>query len=89
MSLHSALQDLEYPCDYPFKLICAPDAAESVRACILSSLGDDAVITDVHQRASRSGRYIALTVIIQAVSSSQIEQVYEALKTASGIITSL
>lgn len=89
MSLHAALQDLEYPCTYPFKLICQPDAVERVRECILASVGDQAAITDAHQRASRNGRYIALTVTITAQSAAQIEKVYADLAPVPGIITSL
>ncbi len=89
MSLHAALQDLDYPCPYPFKLICQPDAVENVREHVLSSLGQTATVTDVHQRASRNGRYIALTVTINAESAPQIEKVYADLAPVPGIITSL
>ncbi len=89
MSLHAALENLEYPCDYPFKLICQPEAVEAVRACILHSLGDDAEITDVHQRASRNGKYVALTLSIRASGAAQIEAVYRELASVQGIVTSL
>lgn len=89
MSLRAALQDLEYPCVYPFKLICQPDAVERVRECILTSVGDQAAVTDVHQRASRNGSYIALTVTINAQSAAQIEKVYADLGPVPGIVTSL
>jgi putative lipoic acid-binding regulatory protein len=89
MSLHAALQGLEYPCEYPFKLICQPLAIESVRACILTSIGESATITDSHQRASRNGKYIALTITINATNAPQIEQVYAALRGVTGIVTSL
>ena len=48
-----------------------------------------AAITDAHQRASRNGRYIALTVTITAQSAAQIEKVYADLAPVPGIITSL
>ncbi len=89
MTLHSALQDLDYPCTYPFKLICQPASVEAVRLSILQSLGADARIVDIHQRASRNGRYVALTVQAEAQSASQIESVYADLQTVPGIVTSL
>ncbi len=89
MSLHAALQDLDYPCTYPFKLICQPDAVENVRQCVLASLGDSADVTDVHQRASRNGRFVALTVTLKAESAAQIEKVYADLAPLPGIVTSL
>ncbi|ORE87360.1 hypothetical protein ATO7_09972 [Oceanococcus atlanticus] len=89
MSLHAALQELDYPCTYPFKLICQPDAVETVRQAILKSLGDGAEVTDVHQRASRNGRFVSLTVTITAQSAAQIETVYADLAPVPGIVTSL
>ena len=89
MSLLSALQDLEYPCHYPFKLICRPEAVDEVRAAIITSLGTETLITDVRKRASRNGQYIALSLAIQATSAAQIAKVYEDLRDVSGIVTSL
>lgn len=89
MSLHAALRELDYPCAYPYKLICKPSAIETVRARVLETLGDDARILDVHQRASRSGRYVSLTVSFEAKSAEQIEAVYDALTGVDGIVTSL
>lgn len=89
MSLLSALQDLDYPCEYPFKLICEPQAVENVRASVIKSLGEDAIITRVHQRASRNGSYVALTVSVQASSARQIATVYQDLRDVPGIVTSL
>ena len=89
MSLHRALEAQDYPCDYPFKLICTPQAVEEVRARVLNTLGPGSLIKDVHQRASRGGRYIALTVTIEAIGAEQIESVYAALADVPGIVTSL
>lgn len=89
MSLREALDGQDYPCDYPFKLICQPDAVETVRRAILDSLGTSTPIHDVQQRASRSGRYVALTVRAQVASADQVEQVYQDLGGVSGIVTSL
>lgn len=89
MSLHDALEGLEYPCDYPFKLICVPNAVEDVRSQILNSLGAQARIIDVHQRASRNGKYVALTVIAEVSNAAQVEIVYDELKAVQGIVTSL
>ena len=89
MSLHDALEAQDYPCSYPFKLICKPDAADAVRAQILKSLGDDAKIQDAHQRASRSGKFISVTVVAVVESAAQVEQVYQDLDGLTGIVTSL
>lgn len=89
MTLHTALQDLDYPCTYPYKLICRPDAVETVRGCVLRTLGPQAQVLDVHQRASKNGKYIALTISITASSAAQIESVYAALRGVDGIVTSL
>ena len=89
MSLHDALQDLEYPCDYPFKLICQPQAVDAVRAQMLASLRQADELKSVSQRASSSGKYIALTVTIVAPDAAQIEKVYADLAGVEGIVTSL
>ena len=89
MSLHDALEAQDYPCDYPFKLICQPDAVDPVRTAILGSLGDATTIKDVHQRASRTGKFVSLTVLAVVQSAAQVEQVYADLSTVPGIVTSL
>ncbi|MGJ8668716.1 MAG: DUF493 domain-containing protein [Oceanococcus sp.] len=89
MSLHDALQAQDYPCDYPFKLICQPGSVAVVREKILESLGSSAEVKDVHQRASRSGKYISLTVVAVVANAAQVEKVYSDLGEVPGIVTSL
>lgn len=89
MSLHQALQQLDYPCDYPFKLICKPDAVDRVRAKVLQSLGEQTRIKDVHQRASRTGKFVSLSIKAQVSSGDQVVQVYADLEGEPGIVTSL
>ena len=89
MSLHDALQAQDYPCDYPFKLICQPNSVEVVREKIIESLGPSAELKDVHQRASRSGKYISLTVVAVVNNASQVEKAYADLDGVPGIVTSL
>ena len=88
MSLADALRGEDYPCRYPFKLVCRPDALDDVKRAIRAALPADAA-PEWRQRASRNGNYIALTVTIRAESAAQIEAVYAALAPVPGIVTSL
>ncbi len=89
MSLQQALRELDYPCEYAFKLICQPDSVDTVRLRILESLGDSDRVKNVQQRASRTGKYISLTVLAVVQEAAEVERVYADLQDQPGIVTSL
>lgn len=88
MSLASALRALDYPCEYPLKLVVRPEAVDDIRARLQGAAPHDAAL-NMHQRASRNGRYIALTAKFTANNAEEIEALYAGLASAEGIVMSL
>lgn len=77
---------IEFPCDYPIKVI--GDAGVGLREQVVEIMGrhagevNEALITE---RASREGRYIAITVTIVATGQPQLEDIFADLK-QTGIV---
>lgn len=88
MSLGTALRGENFPCEYPFKLVCLPQAAAQIQAIVMANRPAHEQ-PRVQQRASRNGKYLALTITVTANSAEEIEAVYAALKGTPGIVTSL
>lgn len=71
---------LQFPCDFPLKVMgrAADDFDALVIEIVLrhvSTLREGAVQT----RASREGRYLAVTVTVQAESQQQLDALYREL----------
>ncbi len=77
---------LEFPCRFPIKAIGAADDdfTDHVRELILRhvpSLADDALST----RDSAGGRFLAVTVVIEATSRDQLDAIYRELTASERI----
>ncbi|NMG13957.1 YbeD family protein [Aromatoleum bremense] len=71
---------LEFPCDFPIKIMGArvDEFAQSVVEVVLRHAPDfDARL--VEMRPSRKGNYLALTCTIRAVSRPQLDALYREL----------
>ena len=71
---------LEFPCQFPIKIMGAADAGfdDLVVGIVrrhVADLGEGAVST----RASRGGRYLAVTVTVTATSQAQLDGIYREL----------
>jgi len=78
---------LEFPCDFPIKVIgrAAPDLDALVFALVRShapDLGEGAVST----RASGQGNYQAVTVTVHATSKAQLDAIYRELTACERIL---
>lgn len=78
---------LEFPCDFPIKVIGKADrdldslVFRLVRAHV-PDLGEGAI----HSRMSRNGNYHAVTVTIRATSRAQLDDVYRSLTAHADIL---
>lgn len=77
---------LEFPCDFPIKVMGRD--SQSFRTLTLAiverhagALGADCI----SERASRRGKFLALTYTIRAQSRAQLDRIYQEL-TASGVV---
>ena len=71
---------LEFPCDFPLKIIGAADAgfAEAIAAVVVRHAPDFGVAT-MEKRPSRGGNYLSLTCTVRAVSQVQLDALYREL----------
>ena len=72
---------LEFPCEFPLKVMGRNHADFSKDICNLveNFISHDIALDKVEARASRSGKYTALTVTITAESKAQLDEIYQAL----------
>lgn len=79
--------ELEFPCDYPIKVIGKEHP--SFREATLEVIARHDTIFDfsrVEERASKKGNYISITVWITATGKPQLEGIFEDLK-ATGLVS--
>lgn len=71
---------LEYPLDYPFKVIglAAEDFAEHARA-LVAAVGVAVPLERVSVRGSSAGRYLSVTLVVRLSSEGERQAVYRAL----------
>jgi len=79
-------ENLEFPCQFPMKVMgrAVPDFEQKVVAIVRLHVPDfsDAAIA---RRPSRAGRYVSLTLTIDATSREQLDALYVALSGAPEI----
>ncbi len=81
---------LEFPCRFPIKIVghASPDFETEILALIrrhAPELSDEAV----SRRPSQGGKYLALTVTIEASSRQQLDAIYRALSAHEQVVMSL
>lgn len=80
----------DFPCRFPIKAFGAP--TDSFRAAVISivrehagDLGEGAVV----ERESSRGRFVAMTITINATSREQLDAIYQALTDHPEVLISL
>lgn len=71
---------LEFPCDFPLKIMGASDPgfAQAIAAVVLRHAPDfDAAAMEM--RPSKAGNYLSLTCTVRAVSQVQLDALYREL----------
>jgi len=71
---------LEFPCDFPIKIMgaAAPGFAQAILEVVSRHAPDFAAAT-VEMRPSSKGRYLGLTCTIRATSRAQLDDLYREL----------
>lgn len=90
MSVDAEQSALEFPCDFPIKMMghdrdAFYDAARGVIEAHAGRIPDAAVRT----AASRNGRFVSMTVTIRAQSRQQLDAIYEDLSAHEEILVAL
>jgi len=68
---------LEFPCDFPLKIMGASDPgfAQAIADVVLRHAPDFDVAT-MEMRPSKAGNYLSLTCTVRAVSQAQLDALY-------------
>ena len=71
---------LEFPCDFPLKIMGATDAgfAQAIVEVVLKH-APEFDPASVEMRPSKAGNYLSLTCTIRAVSQAQLDALYREL----------
>ena len=71
---------LEFPCDFPLKIMGAnvADFAQAIAAVVRTHAPDFDAAT-MAMRASSGGNYLSLTCTVRATSQAQLDALYRAL----------
>lgn len=71
---------IEFPCHFPVKAMgLASDDFDVLIAGIVYKHVDDLSEDAVKSRASKSGKYISVTVTFEATSKAQLDKIYQEL----------
>lgn len=71
---------LEFPCDFPIKVIGQPQPGfEAEIAALVTRHVPAFEATQIGSTASRRGRYLSLTIEVQVQDRAQLQSLYQAL----------
>ena len=83
----SRFELLSFPCDYPIKVFgrSGQGLLESITAIFKKHIPE---LTDnaFHSKNSAQGKYFSITVLIQATSKNQVDDLYQELTAHPGIL---
>ena len=70
----------EFPCRFPIKVMGEQhDAFAEVILAVVQQHAPETVAADIQIRESSGGRYLSLTVTVNAISREQLDAIYRAL----------
>lgn len=81
---------IEFPCPFPIKVVVEDDPAlRSMVLEIFQRHAAEVTHSDLRERVSRSGRYVAITVTFTATSKDQLNRIYNDLAAAPQVVWAL
>ncbi|MEZ5476173.1 MAG: DUF493 domain-containing protein [Thiolinea sp.] len=81
---------LEFPCDFPIKVVGKASAEFEEQVCAIAACHDPEFSAQAMRRnQSRTGKYHSLTLGIRAVSKDQIDAIYRDLKACELVLWAL
>lgn len=80
----------KFPCTFPIKAVGKTDPAFEVFVLsVIRKHVPNLAENAIESRASKDGKYLALTVIIQATSKEQLDAIYQELSASDLVIMAL
>ena len=90
MSDQPSASPLTFPCRFPIKVMgLASDAFAARVVGIMRKHAPDLDEAAVERRASQGGKYLALTVTIQARDRAQLDAIYQELTACGEVLVAL
>ncbi len=81
---------LEFPCQFPIKVMgLARDDFESLVATLVRQHVPDLGEAAIRSRPSKQGKYIAVTVTVNATSREQLDAIYYELTACEHVLMAL
>ncbi|RUM94984.1 MAG: DUF493 domain-containing protein [Thiothrix sp.] len=81
---------LEFPCAFPIKVMGPdPKAMRRILDKVLSEHAPGTSEENISLRASSKGRFVSITVTIDAQSKNQLDTIYQALSSSEHILVVL
>lgn len=82
---------LEFPCDFPIKIVGKAHADFHGQVCEIVARHDERFVPALHLqvRESSAGKYHSFTLLLQATSKEQINAVYQDLKACEWVLWAL
>lgn len=82
--------DIEFPCDFPIKVVGKTDEAFEIEIFTIAERNDPAFsVEKIRRNQSRTGRYSSVTLGITATSKEQINTIYRDLKSCELVLWAL
>ena len=81
---------LEFPCRFPIKVMgAATDEFRSLALGIITRHFGELAASDIEERPSSGGRYLGLTITVNAESKAQLDAVYTELTSCRQVLVAL
>jgi hypothetical protein len=82
--------DMEFPCDFPIKVVGKTCETFEVQICEIAERNDpDFSSRNLKRNQSRTGKYSSVTLAIRATSKEQIDTIYRDLKSCELVLWAL
>jgi uncharacterized protein len=83
----SALSPLEFPSDYPLKVVGRPQNEFRARVhAIVLRHAPELAAERVHERLSAKGNFLSISYLLPAVSRAQVEALVAELRSCHGVL---
>ena len=81
---------LEFPCRFPIKVMgAATDDFRSLALGIITQHFGQPAAGDIEERPSSGGRYLGITITVEAQSKAQLDAVYRDLTSCRQVLVAL
>lgn len=80
---------LSFPCDFPIKAMGEAEGFDLLVVELVRRHAPNLRENAVETRPSRNGRYVSVTVTIQAESQAQLDAIYQELSACEAVLMAL